>query len=190
MKGGGPLWAVLALSACAPEPAVPRARPLPELTLCGTDAQSHRIREDVRRARLTVFEFFSPRCAVQQAHDARVNQLAERYAGRVTVLAIDSEVGASLERDEAAARARGYRFPILIDPGGRLARALGARYSSYSVVVDSGGRVRYTGAIDSDRERLHAEATPYLANAVDALLKGAEPDPAETRSFGCYLRTW
>lgn len=184
-------WLATGLAACTAQPAVPHRHPLPDVTLRGTDARNHRIESELVRARFTVFVFFSKDCAIQRAHDARLSQIAERYRDRgVRVLAIDSETGTSLARDAAEVRARGYRFPILLDADGRFARALGARYSTYSVIADARGRVRYAGAIDTDRQRLHAEATPYLDNALGALLRGAEPEPAETESLGCFLRLW
>ena len=48
------------------------------------------------------------------------------------------------------------------DPGATLAKELGAQYATYSVVLDADGRVRYHGGIDSDKNHLHDDATPYL----------------------------
>jgi hypothetical protein len=104
------------------------------------------------------------------------------------MIAVDSEAEASVELDRAEARSRRYPFPILSDPEGRAADALGATYATYTVVVDPGGRIRYRGGIDSARSHPTPEASPWLREALDRLLEGREPDPVETTSLGCALR--
>jgi hypothetical protein len=106
----------------------------------------------------------------------------------VDVLAVDSEAGASRERSAKEAKARAYPFPILADPRGALADALGAEFATYTVVVDATGRVRYRGGLDSDRAYLTKDASLWVRNAVDRLLAGGSPDPAQAEALGCALR--
>jgi hypothetical protein len=165
-----------ALAACAP--VEPRA-----LSLDLARLPSH--------GTFTVLVFFSPGCHCLTLHDARLRELYERYHPRgVELLMIDSETGGSAERDVAEAQRRGYPFPIARDPGAKLARALGARYATYSVVVDGEGRIRYHGGIDSDKSHLHADARPYLRDALEDLLSGRSPRVAEGEALGCALQTW
>jgi hypothetical protein len=143
----------------------------------------------VRRAPLTVVVFFSADCACQRAHDARLNDLALAYRSRgVQFVAVDAEVTATAAHDVAEARARGYPFPILSDPEGSSADALGAESAMHTVVLDGAGRVHYRGGLDSDRNTLTASASPWLKDALDRLLAGREPEMAETTSLGCVLR--
>jgi peroxiredoxin len=175
-----------ALAACAP-PARPPSR-LPEATLLASDGE-HRLGEIVKSGRVTVIVFFSADCPCQAAHDARLRDLAGTYAARgVDVVAVDSEAGASPERSAKESRARAYPFPLLADPRGALADALGAEFATYTVVIDAQGSVRYRGGLDSDRVSLTAEASLWVRNAVDRLLAGASPDPAEAEALGCALR--
>jgi hypothetical protein len=142
-------------------------------------------------ARLTVLVFFSPHCECLDVHEPRLFALYDAYrTNAVQFLMVDSEVGGSLERDAIEARARRYPFPMVIDRGGKLAGALGARYATYSVVLDNEGRVRYAGNIDSDKIHLHEEATLYLKNAIDDLLAGRTPRAASGEGLGCALQTW
>jgi hypothetical protein len=115
--------------------------------------------------------------------------LARRYASRgVAFFAVDSERDASLERDTQLARERAYPFPILRDVRGRLARSLGAEYSTYSVIVDAQGHVRYHGGMDSDQVHLQNDTHAYLRNALDDLLAGREPRVSTSEALGCGLR--
>jgi hypothetical protein len=143
------------------------------------------------RARFTVLVFYSPDCHCLTAHEARLRDLEAIYRSRdVQFFWIHSEVGASPARDAAEGRARGYTFPILEDPGAREARRFGARYATYSVLVDAAGAVHYRGGVDSDRIHLTADAEPYLRNALDDVLAGRAVRVSEGRVLGCSLRTW
>jgi peroxiredoxin len=174
------------IAACAPPPRPP-AR-LPEATLLASDGP-RRLAEIVRPGRVTVIVFFSADCPCQAAHDARLRDLFAAYQGRgVDIVAVDSEAGASPDRAEKERKARAYPFPILADPKGALADALGAEFATYTVVVDAQGSVRYRGGIDSDKTHLTGGASLWVRDAVDRLLAGASPDPAEAEALGCALR--
>ena len=174
------------LAACAPPPRAPSR--LPQATLLASDG-ARQLAEIVRPGRVTVIVFFSADCPCQAAHDARLLDLSAAYAGRgVDFLAVDSEAGASPERSAKEAKARAYPFPLLADPTGSLADALGAEFATYTVVVDGEGSMRYRGGLDSDRAHLTADASLWVRNAVDRLLAGGSPDPAQTEALGCALR--
>jgi peroxiredoxin len=174
------------LAACAPPPRAPSR--LPEATLLASDG-AHRLGEIVKPGRVTVIVFFSADCPCQAAHDARLRDLSAAYAARgVDIVAVDSEAGASPERSAKESRARAYPFPLLADPKGALADALGAEFATYTVVVDAQGSVRYRGGLDSDRISLTTAASLWVRDAVDRLLAGASPDPAEAEALGCALR--
>lgn len=163
---------------------------LPDVTLPGSDGVTHRLRGPARE---TVVEFFSSHCPCQREHDPRFKELYERFAKEgVAFFAVDSEAGVTLPALAAEAKARGYPYPILLDEGGKLAKALSAQFCLTSIVADAAGRIRYYGGIDSDRTCSHkAEgAHPYLMNAIAAVLAGRDPSPARTKPMGCWLQRW
>ncbi len=183
--------AVLACASCAANDRHAIAREAPSVVLVGEHGETFDARALARRARLTVFVFFSPDCRCLTVHEPRLRALFERERLRgVQFYILEYEVDGSPERDALEARRRGYPFAILRDRGGGLADALGARYASYAVVLDSSARVRYHGGIDTDRTHLHDEATEYLADAVDDLLADREPRVAEGKTLGCALQRW
>jgi thiol-disulfide isomerase/thioredoxin len=165
-------------------------RPVAGEALVGTDDATHDLAPR-GGDRFAVLIFFSADCHVLRAHDERLLRLAQRYAGRgVRFFAVDSEVGATLLRDRREGQQRGYPFPIVLDEKARVAKAFGAEYAGYAVVLDRAGRVAYRGGIDSDRVRLTEDATPYLSQALADLLAGRPPRVAEAKTLGCALRTW
>jgi len=144
-----------------------------------------------RGAPATVLVFYSPHCHCLAAHEPRLFALYERYHPRgVQFYFVDSEVGATPERDAAEARAYGYPFSIVTDAGAKLADRVDAQYASYTVVADAQGRIRYRGGIDSDAIHLTDDATPYLADALDDLLAGRDPRRPEAKALGCALQKW
>ncbi len=182
----------LALAATSASCAIPHAPPFaPDARLLAPDGASVGLLQKVRESPWTVLVFYSPHCHCLDAHEPRLRALAAGYGRRgVAFVMVDSEVGASVGRDREEAEQRGYTFPILVDPGGRLATALGAQYATYAVVLDAVGRVRYRGGMDSDKTHLTSGATPYLANAIEDLMAGREPRVTEGKTLGCSLQTW
>lgn len=177
---------VFALAACG-APALPLDRPTPSLTLRGTDGKAHDLARDASLAEATVLVFFDAHCPCFSAHEPRLAALAKDLGPRVVVLLVDSEVGGSLEQDARSVASRGLPFPMLRDDGARLAKALGAEYASYSVVLDRTGTVRYAGGIDDDRSHLTDSATPYLREALEDVLAGRPVRRREGKALGCTL---
>jgi len=158
----------------------------PDLTLPGSDGRAHRLVDE--HAKLTVIEFFSVHCPCQAKHDARLRVLAEEYGRRgVTIVAVDSEVGANPLRGREEAERRQYPFPILSDPDGLVANALDASYATYSVVIDRQGRIIYAGGIDSDKNHLTNDATPFLRDALDDALAEKPLRRPLGKTLGCAL---
>ncbi len=189
------LAGALHLAACAPAAAPVATLPtlgasgVPAAALPGSDGAAHRIADLARGAPFTVVTFFSADCPCQRVHDARLREMAAGYRARgVAFVAVDSEATATPAGDADEARRRGYPFPLLTDARGAVADALGAEYATYTVVLDASLRVRYRGAIDSDKAHLTDDADPYLRDALDRLLAGREPERAATEALGCALR--
>jgi redoxin len=191
-RPGVALASIVALAACGSCVGTePKAPAVPHVTLVAAHGAPLDVLAVAQRARLTVLVFFSPHCHCLDIHEPRLLALeAALRSSDVQILMIDSEVGGSVERDEAEATARHYPFPIVLDRGAKLADAVGARYATYSVVIDGDGRVRYRGNIDSDNTHLRQDAIPYLRNAIDELLAGRAPRAASGEGFGCALQTW
>ena len=169
----------------------PQAPASTEITLKGTDGTTRIFPALVRGAPATVLVFFSDHCPCVRAHDVRLRALAERFAAAgVRFFSVDSEYGATLERDQTEARAREYPFPILLDPGSHLADALSARYATYVAIFDAGGTLRYHGGLDSDQSVLHDDAHAWVTQALDDVLAGRAVAQPETKALGCALQRW
>ena len=178
--------ALLLLVACHPaHPADVAA--VPPLTIVDTSGATTAIPADLAKSKLTVVVFYADHCPCFRVHEARLAKLESDYRAQgVRVLVVDSEVEATTDRDAKAAAERGMA-PINLDPGARLADALGAEYATFTVVLDAEGRVRYRGGLDSDKNTLHDDAKPFVRDALDDLLAGREPRVPEGKTLGCSL---
>ena len=173
---------VLALGACRPaHPA--DAATVPSLTLVDTAGGATAMPSDLAKAKLTVVVFYADHCPCFHVHEARIAQLRSDYGAQgVRVMVVDSEIEATAERD-----AKADVQPITLDPGARLADALGAEYATFTVVFDAEGHVRYRGGLDSDKNHLHDDAKPFVRDALDELLAGRDPRVPEGKTLGCSL---
>lgn len=197
-SGAAPPWrraSLLVVLACAIAcGACAHARiidtPILARSLAGTDGATHPLRPGPT-ASLAVLFFFANHCPCQAAHDGRLRELYARYHPRgVDVVGVDSEIGATVDRDAGEVARRRYPFPILVDPHATVAHALGAEYATEAYVVGRNGIVRYHGGIDSDRKTLHDDRTPFLGDALDDLLADRSLRRAEGKALGCALQTW
>lgn len=180
--------ALLAQPAAAGDP-LPSAPVLPELTLAGTDGATHALRAEAAKAKLLVITFFSSECPCQRAHDPRLRELwAEWHPRGIEFIAVDSNAGSTLDQDREQARARGYPYPILSDPGAKLADALGALFATHTMIVDRGGHLRYRGGIDSSTTRIRPDGPFYLRDALTDLAAGRTPRNDGSKAMGCSIQ--
>ena len=142
----------------------------------------------------TVLIFTCNHCPYALAWHDRLLDVARDYADRgVRFFAInpnDAErypadsLQAMKDRVEADG---GWPHPYLRDESQEVARAYDAQTTPDVFVLDGDGRLRYRGAPDLDYQdpRLRAD---WLRAALDALLEGGDPDPAETDPVGCSVK--
>jgi len=81
----------------------------------------------------------------------------------------------------------GWPLPYLHDESQEVAAAYGARTTPDVFVLDADGRLRYRGAPDADY-RDESQNASWLRDAIDAVLSGRDPDPAETDPVGCSIK--
>ena len=130
-------------------------------------------------------------------YEQRIIDLDKKYASKgYPVLAICSNDAAAVPEDapdQLAARAKqkAYTFPYAYDESQAVAKAFGAAKTPHAFLVNKeGGKwaVKYIGAIDDNTDEPENVKTPYLANAVDAVLAGKAVAVTETKAIGCTIK--
>jgi peroxiredoxin len=144
-------------------------------------------------AQATVVLWTCNHCPYALAWHDRLTAAAREYAARgVRFLAVNSNDADRYPADSPEAMAERYDaeewgMPYLHDASQEVASAYGARTTPDLFVFDSALRLRYRGAPDADYQD-PAQAAAWLRSALEAILSGSEPDPAETEPVGCSIK--
>jgi peroxiredoxin len=136
--------------------------------------------------RLLVMNFWSAECPWSQRADLELTALTKTWGEQVALATVASNANESPELIRATAQARGLPL-VLVDPAGAVADLYGAAATPHLFVIDGQGTLRYQGALDDATFRRRTPSQHYLRSAVEALLAGRLPDPAETPAYGCAL---
>jgi len=186
-----PFWFFLAVLAAVGCTSVREPASAHDVALVSPEGSGVPFDQWVGRAPWTVFVFVAKDCPCLDAHGDRIVALARRYGPRgVQFLGVDSEVGSTPASASREAARLGFPFPILVDRGAELANVFDAQYATYSVVVDRSGHVVYSGGLDTDKRKLHDDATFYVQEALDDVLAGKPPRRSTGKALGCSLRKW
>ena len=162
----------------------------PDFQLPDTEGTEHALSNG---AQATAVIFTCNHCPYALAWHDRILDVARDYADRgVRVLAINSNDSERYPADSYRAmqervRKEDWPLPYLHDENQDVARAYGAKTTPDVFVTDSEGKLRYRGAPDSDHSDPSQNAA-WLRGALDALLEGRAPEPAETEPVGCSVK--
>jgi peroxiredoxin len=163
----------------------------PDFVLPDTDGGEHSLGGGTSLA--TAIVFTCNHCPYALAWQDRINDAARDYADRgVRFFAINPNDAERYPRDSYEAMQKRMReetwpMPYLRDESQEVARAYGAQVTPDVFVLDGDGVVRYRGAPDSDYAD-PAQGGAWLRAALDAVLAGRGPDPAETEPVGCSVK--
>lgn len=151
-------------------------------------------------AEVLVLVSLANHCPWVRGMDAGLVELVDHFAGRsVRVVGFsvnrreDDRLPAMIEHGRRAA----YNFTYLYDASQELGRRLGATRTPEYFVFDAGRKLAYMGLLTNsparetrDGQIMHTNGEPteyYAKDAIEALLAGETPDPAETRAQGCSV---
>lgn len=84
---------------------------------------------------------------------------------------------------------RNFNFPYLLDEGQKVYPKYGASKTPELYVLDANKVVRYHGAIDDSPQDPAGVKVKYVENAIAAMEKGEEPNPATVKAIGCSIKT-
>ena len=136
----------------------------------------------------TVLLFIAVQCPVSNAYNERMEKLAADYKAKgIAVVGINSNVAEDAAAVKAHAAQHKLSFPILKDPGNKVADKLGASVTPEAYFLDAGNKLVYHGRIDNSRNAEQVE-TSDLRNALDAALSNKPVEKAEAKAFGCSIK--
>jgi peroxiredoxin len=163
----------------------------PDFELPDTDGEKWSAGDN--EAPATVIVFTCNHCPYALAWHDRLARVARDYADRgVRFLAVNANDAQRYPRDAYDAMrqrvaSEDWPMPYLHDETQEVARAYDAKTTPDVFVLDSGQRLRYRGAPDSDYDD-PGQNGAWLREALDAVLAGEEPARAETKPVGCSIK--
>jgi peroxiredoxin len=136
----------------------------------------------------TVLIFIAVQCPVSNAYNERMEKLAEDYKAKgIAVIGINANVAEDAAAVKAHAAEHKLSFPILKDPGNKIADKLGASVTPEAYFIGTNNKLLYHGRIDNSRNPAQVE-TSDLRNALDAALDGKSIEKTEAKAFGCTIK--
>jgi peroxiredoxin len=156
--------------------------------LPGTDGKKHSL-ADHKDKELVVLVFTCNSCACSEEYEDRIIAFAEKYKGKVAVVAVNVNTipDDRLEAMKKRAAKKKFPFEYLYDESQKIARDYGATWTPEFFVLTKDRKIGYMGAMD-DKTKADEVKDKYLETAVEALLKGEKPAKGETPGRGCLIR--
>jgi peroxiredoxin len=153
---------------------------------------------DFPNARGFIVIFTCNHCPYAKAYQDRIIEIDNNYKLKgYPVIAINPNDPSIVPEDSyeamvSRAKEKNYTFPYLFDEKQDVYKMYGASHTPHTFLLQKDGKgnliVKYIGAIDDNYQDAAAVKEKYLANAVDALLSGKEPNPDFTKAIGCSIK--
>ena len=134
----------------------------PTAELEDLDGNAVSLLDYVEAGKPAVLEFWATWCEQCEALQPQFDELQARYGEQVSVVAIAVGVSQSVRRVKRHIADHDPGYPYLFDKRGAAVRAYNATTTSIVVVLDSDGKVAYTG-VGTDQD---------VIGAVESLLDG------------------
>ena len=161
----------------------------PAFSLTTLDSKTFSLAEATSRHKAVVVMFIATKCPYSNAYNDRMRDMAAVYEKQgVLFVGINSNKSEPAEEATEHAKKHGHTFPIMKDPGNKIADLYDAKRTPEVFLIDREGKLRYHGRIDENYEDASKVTSPDLKNALDSLLFGNPIAKAETKAFGCTIK--
>ena len=140
---------------------------------------------------VSIYVFLSPECPLCQNYTRTLNQLEQRYTGKITIIGIVP--GKTWKKSDLTAFAAKYHlaFPLEQDSDLKLTHSLHATTTPEAILLGPDNTAIYRGAIDNWYKALGRSAGKptqnYLQDAIDYTLRHQPPPTKKTVPVGCLI---
>lgn len=166
------------------ETKIPVDQPAPDFTLPDLEGNPYTLSDF--RGKIAIINFWSAECPWARRADEKLLPLLEDWKSEVMLFPVASNANEESALLQQVSRER--RLPRLLhDRYQKVANLYGAQTTPHLFVVDGQGKLRYQGAFDDVTFRKRNPTQSYLRQAVEALLAGKQPDPAQSPPYGCAI---
>lgn len=163
---------------------IPNDQPAPAFTLPDLKGNLHSL--DRYLGKVVVLNFWSAECPHAERADRELTSYLEQWDSQVTLISIASNANEPHDLLQRVSDERGLPL-VLHDQTGQVANLYAAVTTPHPYVLDQDGILRYQGALDDVTFRKRTPTQFYLRQAVEAVLAGRSPKPAQTSPYGCTI---
>jgi hypothetical protein len=173
-------------------------KPAPDFE--GLTSEGQTVKLSDFKGKIVVLEWHNPECPfVKKHYDSNNMQRLQTYARSegVVWLTVNSS-GEEREGYMDPRKAQAYYQEknmqsnhYLIDPLGKIGGVYEAKTTPDIIVIDAGGNVAYSGAIDNKASADPADiptSRNYVQSAIENLLLGKPASPFATQPYGCSIK--
>lgn len=167
--------------------AAPDGDSAPDFTLADLSGKAFTLSSQKGRKAIALV-FLGIECPRSTSAEARLGDLSKKFEAQgVVFYVINSNWSETVEAIAERVKRVGFPLPVLKDAENRVADLFKVDVQPTAVLLDGDLRIRYRGLIDDHKnEELVKHA--YLRDAIEAVVAGKSPEPAETRSVGCAIQ--
>lgn len=162
--------------------------PLEDFWLQRTTGENVGLRHSLEGKKGGVVVFWSGICSHCVRYDGYLNGFQARHPD-LFFTAVASRHGEGPETVGKAMAERKITFPILLDPGGKVAGKWLALQTPRAFLLDANGALVYRGAIDNYKYSDDPDRMDYLEPAIEQFMRGVPLTRPETASFGCAIQS-
>ncbi|MEM9413203.1 MAG: redoxin domain-containing protein, partial [Planctomycetota bacterium] len=146
---------------------------------------------DFGDAKALVVAFVGTECPLVSLYAKRLQKLADRFqSDGVSFIAINSNRQDSLSELQAFVRDHSIEFPLLKDPGNRVADHFGATRTPEVFLLNKAREIVYQGTIDDQFNygvQQKSAKNHYLRDAIKQYLNNTPIDISKTDPIGCLI---
>ena len=162
--------------------------PAADFTLDDLAGATHHLRTEIAGQKAAVVVFWSGVCSHCNRYDDYLNSFAVRHPD-LPLLAVASRQQETPEMLRRTVAERVLRFPILVDPGGAVARQWATEQTPRAFLLGGDLAIRYRGAIDNFQFPGTPDYEEYLEPAIADFLAGRSIAQPDMPSFGCAIQS-
>ena len=151
----------------------------------------HAQKEDVN-LKAYLYIFLEEECPMCQYYSLTLKELHATYAKQgIQFVGLFPFADSRLDKIQAFKEKYQFPFELKLDENQALARLFEARITPEVVLTNAEGEIKYRGRIDNayDRpgRRRRVISSHELADAMDAILAGRDPEISRTQAVGCFI---
>jgi|SRR5215471_2764959 len=161
-------------------------KPVEDFQLVSINDEKMSLQSVLTKKKGVVIVFWSGVCSHCVRYDGYLNGFAEEHPN-IGIVAVASREQETVSELRATRDKRKLTFPILHDPGGRLAKRWSAQQTPRAYLIDANHVLLYRGALDNYKYPGDIEYVPYLERAVLEFTAGGPLTRNESASFGCAI---